>query len=237
MKKMKTTLAMGMIFLATTSFGQSNDQVSGKIKNDKTIARTYFDVMVNMASTNFNREISGSDFTDYSKSSRGIQGGISFQGSITKSFSVVSELYYMRKGGTMKSGKTLYGVESKVRLNTVELPVLARVHFGKFYVNAGAAAAYNISGIAKSGEGSSKLQFGNSVNEFKRFEAGAQVGAGMIFPTKKYRVNVDVRYTQGLTDITNGHDIQNRALMVSLRISKLWRGNPFANKSNQETGK
>lgn len=237
MKKMKTTLAMGMIFLATTSFGQSNDQVSGKIKNDKVVAQTYLDVMVNMASTNFNREISGSDLTNYSKSSRGIQAGVSFQGSVTKSFSVVSEIYYMRKGGTMKSGNSLTGVESKVRLNTVELPVLARVHFGKFYVNAGASAAYNISGIAKSDEGSYKLQFGNSVNEFKRFEAGAQVGAGMIFPSKKYRVNVDVRYTQGLTDISNGHDIQNRALMVSLRISKLWRANPFAGKTNLESGK
>lgn len=237
MKKMKTTLAMGMIFLATTSFGQSNDQVSGKIKSDKQMAQTYIDVMVNMTSTNFNHEASGSDVTDYKKSARGIQAGISFQGGITKSLSVVTEIYYMRKGGTIKSGNTLNGIESKLRMNTIEVPLLARVHLGKFYVNAGASASYNFSGIAKTSEGSYKLQYGNSENELKRFEAGAQVGAGIFIPTKKYRVNFDVRYTQGLTDITNGHDIQNRALMVSLRISKLWRGNPFANKSNQETVK
>ena len=43
----------------------------------------------------------------------------------------------MRKGGKLKANNPLTTSESTLHLNTLELPVLARFHFGKFYVNAG----------------------------------------------------------------------------------------------------
>ena len=52
-------------------------------------------------------------------------------------FSLVSELYFIRKGGKLKANNPLTTNESTLRLNTIELPVLARFHIGKFYMNAG----------------------------------------------------------------------------------------------------
>ena len=89
---------------------------------------------------------SNSTLADYKKSNNGIQAGASFQAGITPGFSLVSELYFMRKGGKLKANNPLTTSESSLRLNTIELPVLARFHFGKFYVNAGPSIAYNLSG-------------------------------------------------------------------------------------------
>ncbi|MBK6989200.1 MAG: hypothetical protein IPH33_13850 [Bacteroidetes bacterium] len=64
--------------------------------------QTHFDIMVNMATTNLNYGEAENNLTDYKKSLRGLQASFSFQASVTPSFSLVSELYYMRKGGTLK---------------------------------------------------------------------------------------------------------------------------------------
>ncbi|HQW22816.1 MAG TPA: porin family protein [Bacteroidia bacterium] len=236
MKTMKAALVLGMIFLFTTAFGQSNEMMTGKIENNKKSVQTHFDIMVNMATTNLNYGEAENNLTDYKKSLRGLQAGFSFQAGVTPSFSLVSELYYMRKGGTLKSNNPLTGNESTIRLNSIELPVLARFHIGRIYLNAGPSMAYNFSGNRKFSEGSTKLEFSGSSDGFKRLDASVQVGGGFAIPSKKKSITVDIRYVHGLSDITNGHDIKTRSLLVSLYFSKLWKTNPLAKKQYQETG-
>lgn len=235
MKAIKTTLVLGMIFLSTLTFGQSNEMMSWKTENKKKSAQTHFDIMVNMASTNLNYGSAESSLTDYKKSIRGLQAGFSLQAGVTPSFSLVSELYYMRKGGTLKTNNPMTGNESTIKLNSIELPVLARFHIGRIYLNAGPSMAYNFSGNRKFSEGSTKLEFSGSNDGFKRYDASIQVGGGFAIPSKKKSITVDVRYIHGLSDITNGHDIKTRSLLVSLYFSKLWKTNPLAKKQYQET--
>ena len=143
MKKMvQTGLIITMIFLSATTFGQTKETESKKLNGVKKTAKTYLDLMVNVVSTNLNYGEANSSLADYKKSNNGIQAGASFQAGITPGFSLVSELYFMRKGGKLKDNNPLTTNESSLHLNTIELPVLARFHFGKFYVNAGPSIAY-----------------------------------------------------------------------------------------------
>src|ERR1700733_11994491 len=119
----QTGLTVSIIFLGANAFGQTKT------------AKTYLDLMVNVVSSNLNYGGSNSSVADYKKSSHGIQPGASFQAAITPAFSLVSELYFMRKGGKLKENNPLTTGESTLHLNTIEVPVLARFNIGKFYLN------------------------------------------------------------------------------------------------------
>jgi hypothetical protein len=227
MKKSATVFVIAMVMLFTKSFSQSTEMGTQKNGNAKKTAKTYFDIMVNVVSTNLYYGASNSELGDYKKSTNGIQAGASFQAGITPAFSLVSELYYIRKGGKLKANNPLSGNESSLRLNTMELPVLARFHAGKFYVNAGPSIAYNLSGKNKMAGLSTKLSFSNSSEGFKRFEAGVQIGGGIQFPFKQKRIALDIRYNYGLTNISYGNEIYNRGVMVSVHFSKAWKINPL----------
>jgi hypothetical protein len=218
MKNLKLILAIVMVLPITISFGQRT-------------TKTYLDLMVNVASTNFNYGNSNSAVSDYKKRDKGIQAGLSFQAGITPAFSLVSELYYMRKGGILKSGNPFSTDETRFRLNTVELPVLARLHLGKFYLNAGPSVSYAFSGKHKEGNESEKLSFKNSSDGFKHVDAGIQAGGGFEFPLKQRRLALDIRYNHGLTNISRGSQMYNRGIMVSVYFSKPWKTNPLARKS------
>jgi hypothetical protein len=216
-----------MIFLSAATFAQTKAPELKKTDNSKKAAKTYLDLMVNVVSTNLNYGGTNSSLTDYKKTANGIQAGASFQAGITPGFSVVTELYFMRKGGKLKTDNPLTTSESSLHLNTIELPVLARFHFGKFYVNAGPSIAYNLSGNRKIEDISTKLSFKNSVDGFKRFDAGIQVGGGVEFPFKQRRIALDIRYNYGLTNISYNKEMYNRAVMVSVHFSKPWKRNPL----------
>ena len=136
----------------------------------------------------------------------------------------------MRKGGKLKVNNPLTTNESSLRLNTLELPLLARLHLGKFYMNAGPSIAYNLSGKNTMGDLSTKLSFNNSGEGFMRFDAGVQMGGGVEFPFKQKRIALDIRYSYGLTDISYDREIHNRAVMISVHFSKAWLTNPLGRK-------
>ena len=233
MKRMiQTGLIVSMIFLPAVVFGQTKGPESKKINDGKKIVKTYLDLMVNAVSTNLNYGGSNSALADYKKSTHGIQAGASFQAGITPAFSLVSELYFMRKGGKLKANNPLTTNESTLHLNTLELPVLARFHFGKFYMNAGPSIACNLSGSRKIDDLSTKLSFENSGAGFKRFDAGIQMGGGVEFPFKQRRIALDIRYSYGLTNIAYDKEIHNRALMISVHFSKPWKTNPLGRNKN-----
>ncbi|MDB5276589.1 MAG: PorT family protein [Ferruginibacter sp.] len=211
-QKLQTVLVAGMIFLAANTFGQTN---------------TYLDLMINVVSTNLNYGDANKSLADYKKSTNGIQAGVSFQAGITPAFSIVPELYYMRKGGKLKANNPITTNESSLRLNTLELPLLARLHMGRFYMNAGPSVAYNLSGKNTMGDLSTKLSFNNTGGSFKRWDAGVQMGGGVEFPFKQKRIAIDIRYSYGLSDISYDREIHNRAVMVSVHFSKAWLTNPL----------
>lgn len=226
-QKVQTGLLMGMIFLSATTFGQTKGPEVNNSKDGKKTAKTYLDLMVNVVSTNLNYGGSNSALADYKKTNNGIQAGVSFQAGITSSFSLVSELYFMRKGGKLKSNSPFSPNESSLHLNTLELPVLGRFQIGKFYMNAGPSIAYNLSGKRKIDDQSTKLSFNNSADGFRRFEAGIQAGGGVAFPFKQKRIALDIRYSYGLTNITHDKELHNRALMISVHFSNPWKSNPL----------
>jgi hypothetical protein len=229
---LQTGFVLGMIFLSAATLGQTSGLESKKLSDGKKTAKTYLDLMVNIVSSNLNYGDANSTLAEYKKSEHGIQAGASFQAGITPSLSLVTELYFMKKGGTLKSNNPVYENESTLRTNSIELPVMARVHVGRFYMNAGPFLAYNLNGYKKIDGKSTKVIFDNSEEGFKRFEAGIQMGGGYEFPLKQRRISLDLRYSYGLTSVAYDNDIYNRVIMISMHISKPWKTNPLARGNN-----
>ena len=195
-------ISIGLFSLQATAQQEVNE--TGYRRNPTRTAQTRLEPMINMAAASF--RFTGDDkvLTDYSHSMKGLRAGLSFQAGITPSFSMVSDLYYIRKGGKLDAGNPLTTDASTIRFHTVELPVLARVHVGKFYVNAGPSVGYIIDGKQKINDLTVKLLFNNSTTGYNRFEAGVQAGAGFYLPFKEKTLGLDLRYAYGLTSISNG---------------------------------
>lgn len=193
--------------------------------------KTYFDLMINRIRPNLNYgAIETADFKEYKKPIRGIQAGASFQAGITPMLSVVPELYFINKGGKQITNNITNQKETSIKLNTLELPILARLHFWKMYVNAGPSFAYNFSGKLTTEIDSQRIKFDDTSDGFERLELGLQMGAGIEIPLKVRRIALDVRYNYGLSNISNNKEIYNRALMLGVRFSKAWKYNPFTPK-------
>jgi hypothetical protein len=136
----------------------------------------------------------------------------------------VTEAYFVKKGGAVKADNPVDGMKSSLKLYTVEVPVLARIHVGKFYFNAGPYANYIFSGKKFSdSEGNQSISFGSAVGDFKKWEAGVQGGAGYQFSLKKTRMALDVRYTHGLTSIASDRDLFNRTINISVLVHRSWK--------------
>lgn len=233
----KTTqigLILGMIFLCENSFGQTNGLGPEKTSEERVTEKTYMDLLLNVVNTNINYGKANSGLTDYKKAVLSGQVGVSFQAGITPKFSMVSELYFIMKGGELKANNPLTTSNTTLRFYTLEFPVLARFHFGKYYLNAGPSIAYNLYGTRKIEDVTASLAFNNSSEGFKRLDAGVQVGGGYRFKVKKRSVALDVRYTYGLTNISNTQEMYNRYLNVSLHISNPWKTNPLGRSRNRQ---
>jgi hypothetical protein len=215
-----------MIFISGITFGQTTEMGSDKIKSDKK-TETYLDLVLNVVSTNINYGKSNSAFANYKKLVFGGQVGASFQAGITPGFSLVSELYFIMKGDKLSANNPITEGKSVIRFYSLEFPVLARVHFGKLYMNAGPSVAYNLYGTSKVESSTRDLSFNNSNGGFKRLDAGVQFGAGYRFKLKQRAVALDIRYTYGLSNVSSGQEMYNRYLNISLHLSKPWKTNPL----------
>ena len=185
-----------------------------------------FSVSINSLTTNFNYGSLNAALKDYKKNYRGLQAGFSYQAGITPSFSIVLEIYFAIKGGTLKDGNPLTAAKSTLRVNSLEMPVLARLHCNKLYLNAGPYLGYNVGGRLKvegtgtRPENATKVSFGNASGDLKRWDAGFQAGAGYNFNLKQSILTLDVRYGYGLVNISRDVERYNRMLNISLQISK-----------------
>ena len=215
------TTALMFLFLPNNAFSQSS----------------HLHLLLNAANTNFNYGKSNSELQPYKKHISGGQIGVTFQGGITQGLSAVAEPYFIMKGGTLKNNNPLTTNKSTVRLYQMEMPVLARLHFGKFYVNSGPYASYVLGGRMKT-EGSEtipasskSISFEDTAGGFKRWDMGVQAGAGYVFKLKKSSLALDLRYGYGLTNISRDEERYNRVLNFSVRIFKPWKSNPLAKRA------
>jgi len=216
------SLAVTLIFslLSFTSFPQTSK----------------FGISLNSLTTNFNYGNSNRGLQPYKKNYKGIQAGFTYQAGITPMFSVVPELYFAVKGGSLKENNPLTVNKSILRISSLEMPVLARLHFNNLYVNAGPYTGYAVGGRLKiegkgtTAETSTKVSFGNSAGDFKRWDLGLQAGAGYNFNMKKSVLTLDVRYGNGLVNISKDIQRYNRMLNISLVLSKVSGTQSFARK-------
>jgi len=215
----RTSAVIGFIFslLSVEAFSQT----------------THLHLLVNAVNTNFNYGKSNSSLRPYKKNTTGLQLGATFQAGISPAFSVVTEAYFMMKGGTLKAGNPLTVNKSTLRVYTAELPVLARLHIGRVYFNSGPYVSYTFEGRIKTegsasmAEKSANLSFDNSADGFKRWEMGIQAGAGYVFDLKKASLALDVRYGYGLTNLSQDVERYNRMLNISVLVFRNWKRNPF----------
>ena len=220
-KKIQAALVTGMIFLCANTFGQTLKLATEETNDDPITSHHYVGFLINVASTTLNYGAANTAFTDYKKSINGLQIGASFQNDFTTKFSLVSELYFMMKGGKLKADNPLSIQKSTLRFYTIESPLLARFNVGKVFLNAGPSIAYNLFATRKIGDESSKsISFKQSVEGFKRWDAGIQMGGGYQFNTKQKRVVIDVRYIYGLSNISHGQEMYNRTVNIGLHVSK-----------------
>jgi hypothetical protein len=213
MKKSTTTIAtlalmLSLLTSALKSYGQDS----------------HVSLLINNVNSRLNYGGTNSSLQGHKKDVRGLQAGLSWQAGVTKNFSIVTEAYFVKKGGALKSDNPVDGMKSSLKLYTVEVPVLARIHAGKFYFNAGPYANYMLSGKKFSdSEGNQSISFGSGAGGFKKWEAGVQGGAGYQFSLKKTRMALDVRYTHGLTSIASDRDLFNRTINISVLVHRSWK--------------
>lgn len=215
----KKILTIALFLMASTVFAQ----------------KTYLDLLVNYSPSTFYYGDNNEDLKDYKKNLKGLQAGFSFQAGVSERFTAVAELYYMQKGSQLTGDNPISNAKTKTRIHMIEMPVLARVHFGRAYLNAGPSLAYQMAGKVKidatetSAKTETKIKFGDGADEMKRFDAGLEVGGGYELPFRQnLRITFDVRYHVGLVNISNVSEIYNRSFLFNIMISKPWKKNPLA---------
>ena len=143
-------------------------------------------------------------------------------------FSLQPEILFHQKGYT--SIYSLGPASSTTRLNYLEVPVLIRVNFGKFYATTGTYVGFGIGGnfkrsysyMGQTEEYEGKVKFGadpygyqTSKQYFNAVDFGVQFGTGMNLSV----VVVDLRFGLGLTDIIERQDFDAKTLNTSLQLT------------------
>ena len=201
---------------------------------------TFMDVVINYTPTSINYGDNNKALKDFKKGYWGLQAGASFQAGINEYFSLVPELYFVMKGGRLNNNNPITGQETKIRFNTLDLPLMARLHLCNLYVNAGPVISYNLGGRIKterngtlSGE-KTKMEFGSQYGTYSRWDAGLQFGMGYEFKLKKSRLLLDLRYHYGMVDIGNGAEMYNRYFNMNILLSKKWKTNPLGKNKRKD---
>jgi hypothetical protein len=193
------------------------------------------------------------------KSTAGMVIGLGFNFPVSDIFSIQPEINYVQRGTKMEFemsefsdfGYMQIDGSIRVRIDYLEIPVLAKVAFGedtKFLLSAGptlgvglggktkikANAKYSFDGetIEESVTQTGKVKFGGEPDEIdddgddayfdNRIDFGLQIGAGLLI---KNKVLLDVRYVHGVTDLMKDESSKNKVLQISV-------GMPFPMKKN-----
>jgi len=161
------------------------------------------------------------DGTEAADSRNGMAIGGWVQMPVAPMFSVQPEAYFSMKGDSEESG----GVTASINMDYLEVPVLAKATFGapgspiSPSLFAGPSVGFNISSKAKV-EGSGTSADG----EFDVKDATKSTDFGFVFggAVEFGNFGLDVRYSKGLTNVSDGGsgDIKNNVISIlgSLRF-------------------
>lgn len=158
----------------------------------------------------------GGDDTDEAKSLLGFQAGITAEIGITEKFSFQPELLYFQKGYRDDDF-----FELDFALNYIEIPLLAKIHFGdsestSFFATVGPSFGFGQK-IKISGDGQSE-KFDFDESGLKTFDLGLSIGFGVQLPLGPGNLFIDARYLLGLTSLDDSDDdlnIKNRGIGIA----------------------
>ena len=148
----------------------------------------------------------------------GFSGGAFANYSITTDFGLTGQLLYSQQGANIDSG----GVESKLRLDYLQVPILGAYYFGKdkFRPKVLLGPQFGFLLSSKDKDGSDLDPNGNI---YETSDISAVLGAGFNYNlAPKIWLNADLRYNYGISNISkiSGEELRNQhfAIMVGVSI-------------------
>lgn len=163
-------------------------------------------------------DIAADDRAEGQKAKMGLVVGAGFNLPVIEDFlSVQPEFLYIQKGTAYEADLPVVGnVKSRITVNYLEVPLLAKISFGsdavKAYVNAGPSLGFGLGGKLETEIGNeddeAELTFGNGDDDDfnNRFDLGAQFGGGIGFQAGPGDLLLDVRYGLGLSNLNKTED-------------------------------
>lgn len=180
----------------------------------------------------------------------GLSFGVGFNFLLTERISLQPELNFVQKGYSESSSFTqdfVYGGGSYTStynednlMNYLQLPVLVKVSFGKFYLNVGPSLGYGLKGKGSSNYKEVGIDAFGSTYEYNeeykydilfekrpenyegsdsyvdnRMNFSVQVGGGITLMDK---LNIDVRYGQGFSTLFDDFKTKHRVFQVTLGV-------------------
>src|SRR5688572_6843412 len=167
----------------------------------------------------------------------GFTVGVGYEHKFNEKFSIQPEVNFIQKGQKLEEvaypDGYEYKINTEVKFNYLEVPVLAKYKFGgqtKFYVAAGPSVGLGLGGkysrtssfggVPEPGM-DGKIKFSDQPNDYSgddiyvenKFDISLQVGGGVILFNK---LLVDIRYGHGFTDLVDDENSKNRSLQLSV---------------------
>lgn len=183
------------------------------------------------------------------ESKLGLSFGVGYNIRINELLSVQPEVNFVQKGYSAKSNYTdfPYGggfqtvnISEDNKMNYLQVPILVKVTFGKFYINAGPSFGFGLNGKGKftyseigedqfgypyeySDDNKYDILFGEMPDSYEgpdnyienRMNISMQVGGGVTLMDK---LNIDLRYGVGLTNLYDTFKMQHRVLQLTLGV-------------------
>ena len=136
----------------------------------------------------------------------GVTAGIMADAVLSEKLSLHPELLFSQKGQRFDgSGPGGFSSSEKFRFNYLDLPVLLRLKFSRFFAEAGPQAGYLLSAERTSTQSSSTMPpltyTSNTTDATRRFDLGYVVGIGYQL---QERWELSARYNGGLLSINPG---------------------------------
>jgi hypothetical protein len=182
-----------------------------------------------LSSVSFSDNWPGGDHN--AKSKWGFIGGVGYEFLANKKLSLQPELLFVQKGYKTSHEGSPVDFKSATVFNYLELPILAKIKLGRFYINIGPYLAYGIGGsylgYSSGTEYSGRVKFGKpdgygDVMYFHQaFDFGMSGGVGVNLGP----VIFDIRYGYGFLDMQqyfNGslfdYKSQNRTFQFTMGV-------------------
>ncbi|MFN2603707.1 MAG: porin family protein [Gemmatimonadaceae bacterium] len=188
-----------------------------------------------MAGVNYSKVSQDPESSDVSFEYKpGFVGGVFLGIQVNDWFSIEPEVLFSQKGSKVKGKGNNSALEGSVRINYIEIPVLAKFWFPvsnpgvKPFIFGGPEVEFKVSCTAEGAilavTGSEDCDKTDNEINLKSTDFGVTGGAGVQFRAGGQDLRVDARYTFGLTDIndssaaSDNREIKNRAFAVTVGL-------------------